>query len=138
MNRPKCAATTKTTGEPCPRNAMEDDEFCFFHSPTHAQEAAEARRLGGLNRKREVTLKEVYSVERVETVEEIRRIVEIATLGLLAAENSISRNRALLAAAATAAKLLEVGLLADQINELRLVLEPRLTIEATESRRWNR
>ena len=137
MSHRSCAGT-KTDGQPCNSPCVEDDDYCFFHSPTHAAEAAEARRLGGLNRKREVTLKEVYSVERVETVEEIRRIVEIATLGLLAAENSISRNRALLAAAATAAKLLEVGMLADQINELRMVLEPRLTIEATEARRWNR
>src|SRR3954463_14881453 len=111
LDRRNCIGT-KNDGQLCSNTALEDDEFCFFHSPVHAAEAAEARRLGGLNRRREVTLKEVYSIDRLETIEQIQRLIDVATIGLLAAENSISRNRALLAAAATAAKLLEVGMLA--------------------------
>src|SRR2546427_10346945 len=109
VDRRNCAGT-KGDGQPCSNASLPDDDYCFFHSPAHAAEAAEARRLGGVNRRREVTLKEVYAVDRLETIEQIQRLIEVATIGLLAAENSISRNRALLAAAATAAKLLEVGM----------------------------
>jgi len=30
---------------------MKGEDFCFWHSPEHAEEAEEARRLGGLRRR---------------------------------------------------------------------------------------
>ena len=34
----------KTNGEPCRATPMRGKDFCFWHSPEHSQEAAEARR----------------------------------------------------------------------------------------------
>ena len=39
-----------------------------MHSPEHAKEVQEARRLGGLRRKREVTLSGAYDFEGLGTV----------------------------------------------------------------------
>ena len=40
--------------------AYEGEDFCLFHSPDHEEEAAEARRLGGLRRRKEKTLAGAY------------------------------------------------------------------------------
>jgi len=87
-----------------------------MHSPAHAQEVAEARRLGGLRRRREVTVAGAYEFEGIETVGGIRRLLEIAAVDTLGLENSISRARTLAYLVMTAIKLMEAGEL-----ELRLV-----------------
>ena len=46
-----CAAAT-ADGKRCPVAPLRDGEYCFMHSPDHSAEAAEARRLGGLRRRR--------------------------------------------------------------------------------------
>ena len=97
------------SGEACRMPPLKGEEFCWAHSPEHAQEAQEARRLGGLRRKREATLSSAYDLEGLETVSDIRRVVEIATLDTLGMDNSVSRNRTLLYAAQTALKALEAG-----------------------------
>jgi hypothetical protein len=43
-------------GRPCGATPMKDVPFCFWHAPGNEDVAAEARRLGGLRRKREKTL----------------------------------------------------------------------------------
>jgi hypothetical protein len=35
-------------GQPCRAAPLRDGEFCIMHSPEHAKEVQEARRLGGL------------------------------------------------------------------------------------------
>jgi hypothetical protein len=105
---------------------MLDSPFCFWHSPDHAEEAAQARRLGGQRRRRESTLAGAYDVEGLGTVVEIRRIVEIATFDALGLDNSVQRGRLLIAAALAAAKLLEVGELSDRLDRVEDVLGPRL------------
>ena len=80
-----------------------------MHSPEHAKEVAEARRLGGLRRRREVTVSGAYEFEGIETVVNIRRLIEIAVVDTLGLENSISRARTLAYLAMTAIKLLDVG-----------------------------
>ena len=80
-----------------------------MHSPDHSVEAAEARKLGGLRRRREKTLAVAYDFEGLRTSESIERIIEIATLDALGLENSIARCRVLIAAASAASRLLEVG-----------------------------
>ena len=44
------------TGEPCHSPPLHDGDFCLMHSPEHAKEVQDARRIGGLHRKREATL----------------------------------------------------------------------------------
>jgi hypothetical protein len=99
---------------------------CFWHDPENQEAAFEARRLGGLNRKKESTLRVVYDVERLETVEEIGRIIEVATLGLLAHENSISRNRALSRRPPWPRSCWKWAEIVRELNEIRNILEPRL------------
>jgi hypothetical protein len=74
---------------------LQDGEFCFMHSPDHAEEVAEARRLGGLRRRREKTVAGAFEFQGLASVGQIRRLVEIAVLDTLGLENSIARARTL-------------------------------------------
>ena len=80
-----------------------------MHSPEHAQEVQEARRLGGMRRKREATLSGAYDFESLDTVSGIRRLIEVVIMDTLGMENSISRNRTLAYLAQIALRSLEVG-----------------------------
>ena len=97
------------SGEPCRMAPLHDSKFCWSHSPEHAQEAQEARRAGGHRRKREVTLYGAYDLEGVDNIAGIRRILEIATLDTLSAENDLSRNRTLGYLMQVALKAMEAG-----------------------------
>ena len=109
----------KQDGGRCGATPMHEEEFCFFHHPEHKSDAAEARRLGGLRRRREKTLEGAYDLdEGFDTAKGIRRFVEIAALDLLGMEVSIGRANAMLRAALTAAKLLEVGELEGRLEAL--------------------
>jgi hypothetical protein len=88
---------------------MRDEPFCFWHSPETAEEAAEARRLGGLHRRKKKTVGAVFGFGGLRTVEDLQTLLETAAVETLSLENSISRNRALASFAAVGAKLLEVG-----------------------------
>lgn len=92
--------------------------LCWAHDPENAGAATEARRLGGLRRRREATLSGAFAFDGLTTVEQIRRLLEIATLDTLGLDNSISRARTLIAAAQAAAKLLETGELETRITVL--------------------
>ena len=121
--RPRTCAQRKADGSPCGAHPLRDGKFCFWHDPDHAQEAAEARRLGGLRRRREKTLEGAYDLgEGFDTVSGIRRFVEIAALDLLGMEVSTGRINAMLRAALVAAKLLEVGELEKRIEVLESVM----------------
>ena len=102
----------KRDGRPCGANPVRGGSFCLWHDPEHAEDAAEARRLGGLRRRREKTLAGAYDVAGLDSVDGIRRVLEIATFDALSLENSIARSRVLIAISATATKLLEVAALA--------------------------
>jgi len=107
-----------TTGEPCRAAPLRDGQFCWVHSPEHAQEVQEARRLGGLRRKREATLSGAYDFETLGTVDGIRRLIEVAVLDTLGMENSIARSRTLAYLAQVALRTLEVGDLEKRIVAL--------------------
>lgn len=96
-------------GERCGATKMRDGDYCFWHAPEREVDAAEARRLGGLRRKREKTLAGAFEVTGLDSVPAIRRVVELVMLEALGLDNSVARCRILLAAATTAVKLLEVG-----------------------------
>ena len=113
-------------GDPCRAAPLVDSEFCFVHSPQYATEMQEARRLGGLRRRREKTLAGAYDLEGLGSVPQIRRIVEIAVLDALGLENSVARGRLLVACALAGAKLLEVGELEQRLTDVEATLKPRL------------
>jgi hypothetical protein len=129
----------KDDGEPCRAPPLHDSEFCLMHSPDHAEEVAEARRLGGLRRRREKTVAGAYEFEGLRSVEQIRRLLEIGVLDTLGLENSIARSRALAYLAQVSVRLLEVGELEERVQALESVLYPRLKEYAAQkaaARRW--
>jgi len=97
------------SGRLCRATPLRDEPFCFWHSPETAEEAAEARRLGGLHRRKKKTIGAVYGFQGLRTIEDNQALLETAAIETLALENSIARNRALAGYAAVGAKLIEVG-----------------------------
>jgi CO/xanthine dehydrogenase FAD-binding subunit len=115
----------KENGEACRATPMRDGDHCFWHSPDHTEEAAEARRLGGLRRRRERAVAGAYDVGALDTVGAIRRVIEIVTLDALGMEStSVARGRLLIAAMQTATKLLETGELEERLSAVEQVLGP--------------
>jgi hypothetical protein len=99
----------KAQGLLCRAPARRGESFCFWHAPDTAEEAAEARRLGGLHRRKKKTIATIYGFNGLRTVEDNQALLETAVTETFALENSIARNRTLIAAATTGAKLVEVG-----------------------------
>ena len=86
--------------------------------PEYAEDVAEARRLGGLRRRREVAVSGAYEVNGLETVGDLRRLLVIASLDTLGLENSIARARTLGYLVGVAGKLLETGELEERLAAL--------------------
>ena len=110
----------------CRANPMRDEQFCYFHHPDHKQDAADARRLGGNRRRREKTLEGAYDLhEDFRSVDGLLRFVESGAIDLLGLDSSVARSNAMFRGALVAAKLLEVGDLAQRIAILEAVLKYR-------------
>ena len=52
VTRANCSAV-KDDGSACRAAPLRARQYCFWHDPEHQDDAAEARRLGGLRRRRE-------------------------------------------------------------------------------------
>jgi hypothetical protein len=104
----RTCAFEMAAGQSCRATPLRDERYCFWHSPEHAQEAENARRLGGLRRRREKTITSAYDLEGLSSVDGIRRVLDIAIADTLGLENSVARSRVLIAAAMAATRLLEV------------------------------
>ena len=121
----RCSASTNGGGA-CDATPMRDEPFCFWHHPDHAKEAAEARRLGGVRRKRESLVGGAYEFSGLRSVDDIRRLLEIAVADGLGLDNSVARARLLVSVALAGVKLLEVGDIEERLAQLESVMEPRL------------
>ena len=99
-----------------------------MHSPEHAEDMAEARRLGGLRRRREVAVSGAYEFAGLESVVDIRRLLEVAVLDTLGLENSIARAWTLAYLATTAIKLLEVGEFEQRLATLEAAMHGQKTL----------
>ena len=124
-----CAGVSEGGGR-CRQAPIRGQDYCFWHHPDLQQEAQEARRLGGLRRRREKTVQGAYEMDGLATVQEMRRIIEIAILDTLSLENSVARNRVLIAGVQAASKLLEVGELEERMSAVENLLAPRLSAPA--------
>jgi hypothetical protein len=124
MTGRSCTGITEG-GSACRQAPLSDSDYCFWHSPEHAQEAAEARRLGGLRRRREGTLSGAYDFVGLGSITDLRRLLEIAALDALGLENSIARARAITAIVQVGARLLEVGEFEERLEALEGVVQPR-------------
>jgi hypothetical protein len=123
---PRPCKATRADGQPCGMPPMAESEFCWAHDPANAEAAAEARRMGGLRRKREGTVTGAYNFGGLSNVHDIRRLIEIAVVDTLSIENSIQRSRTLAYLAQTGLKSLEVGEVQDRLQQLEeLVLGRR-------------
>ncbi len=118
----KCKALNER-GQPCGAYPMHDDDYCFSHSPEHAEEAAEARRLGGLRRRRERAVEGAFDFDGLDSVAAVRRVLEIAIIDTLGLENSIARSRTLAYLGQVSLKVLEVGDLDQRIAALEAALK---------------
>ena len=117
--RRECAVTMPD-GRRCRAGPQLDRPFCFAHDPERATEAAEARRLGGLRRRREGTVTVAYDLPGLDKVEGIRRLLDLVVVAGLGLDNGIARLRVLVAVVAAATKLLETGELEERIAALEL------------------
>lgn len=97
------------SGRPCRATPLRDEPFCFWHSPGTAEEAAEARRIGGLHRRKKKTVGAIYGFHGLRTIEDLQTLLETVTVETLALENTIARNRAIGGFLSVGAKLIEVG-----------------------------
>src|SRR3972149_2352691 len=70
------------------------EPFCFWHAPETAEEAAEARRLGGLHRRKKRTVSAIYGFGGLRTTDDQLALLETTVIETMALENSISPNRA--------------------------------------------
>ena len=96
-------------GQACRAGPQRDRPYCFAHDPERAADAAEARRLGGLRRRKEGTIAVAYDLPGLDTVVGIRRLLDIVVTDGVGLENGIARLRVLISASAAATNLLKVG-----------------------------
>ena len=114
-------------GEPCHSPPLLDGNYCLMHSPEHAKEVQDARRIGGLHRKREATLSAAFDFEGLETVDGIRRLLQIAATDALAMESSPARSRQLVYIAMAALRVLEVRDFEQRLMGLEQSVSPNNT-----------
>ena len=109
-------------GRACRAGPQRDRPFCFAHDPERAEEAAEARRLGGLRRRKEGTIAVAYDLAVLDSVAGIRRLLDVVTDGI-GLENGIARLRVLISATAAATNLLKVGEFEERLAALESVID---------------
>jgi len=119
--RRRCAYA-KADGQPCRAGPQRDRPYCFAHDPERAADAAEARRLGGLRRRKEGTIAVAYDLPGLDTVVGIRRLLDIVVTDGVGLENGIARLRVLISASAAATNLLKVGEFEERLTALESVV----------------
>ena len=109
-------------GRACRATPLREEPFCFWHAPGTADELAEARRLGGLHRRKKRTVATIYGFGGLRSIEDNQALLETVALETLGLENSIARNRALTAIVTTGARLIELGDLATRLAAIEAAL----------------
>ncbi len=106
----------------CRAPARRGKALCYWHDPDTADEAAEARRLGGLHRRRAKAVAALYDFAGLRTIEGSQRLLETAAVETMALANSVPRNRTLIAAAQAAPRLIETAELAGRIGAIEAAI----------------
>jgi hypothetical protein len=109
-------------GGTCRAGPQRDRPYCFSHDPERATEAAEARRLGGLRRRKEGTIAVAYDLPGLDSVSGIRRLLDIVVTDGIGLDNGIPRLRVLISTAVAAANLLKVGEFEERLDALEATL----------------
>jgi len=121
----RACAYAKADGQPCQMAPLRDRPYCFSHDPERAEEAAEARRLGGLRRRKEGTIAVAYDLPGLDTVAGIRRLLDIVVTDGVGLENGIARLRVLISTATAATALLKVGEFEERLASLEAAVGHR-------------
>ena len=103
---------------------MTEGDLCYWHEPSVAQERAAAQRLGGANRRRQVSLGTAYDFSGIHTIEDLNALTSTIIVDLLAMPSSIDRNRLLISILAPSARIVEKGDLAAPIAALEAIRLP--------------
>jgi uncharacterized small protein (DUF1192 family) len=122
--RRRCAYA-KADGQPCQMAPLHERPYCFSHDPERAEDAADARRLGGLRRRKEGTIAVAYDLPGLDTVVGIRRLLDIVVTDGVGLDNGIARLRVLISTAVAAMNLLKVGELEERLAALEGVIGHR-------------
>ncbi len=122
---PRTCSFVKTSGKPCGAAPLREGQFCFWHEPDKAEDVAEARRLGGLRRKKEKTVALAYDVDGLRDTDQVRRVLEIALVDTLSLDNSVPRNRTLISIAQAGIKAMETTELEERIAALEQAVKHR-------------
>ncbi len=121
----KGCAYAKPDGQPCQMAPLRDRPYCFSHDPERAADASEARRLGGLRRRKEGTIAVAYDLPGLDSVAGIRRLLDIVVTDGVGLDNGIARLRVLISTAAAATNILKVGEFEDRLAHLEAALGRR-------------
>jgi hypothetical protein len=105
-------------GRQCRAGPQLDRPYCFAHDPERAAEAAEARKLGGLRRRKEGTIAVAYDLPGLDSVAGIRRLLDIVVTDGVGLDNGIARLRVLISTATAATNLLKVGEFEERLEAL--------------------
>jgi hypothetical protein len=130
LTRRRCTAR-KADGQSCQMAPLNERPYCFAHDPERAADAAEARRMGGLRRRKEGTIAVAYDLPGLDSVAGIRRLLEIVQTDGLSLEAGVARLRVLLATATAATNLLKVGELEDRLAVLEAAVKARSSEDET-------
>jgi hypothetical protein len=140
MVAPRPCQHINDKGERCRAYPVRDSDFCVFHDPDYAEAVQEARRVGGLRRRKEATVAVAYDFEGLESIPQIRRLLEVAATDAFSLENSLARVRALGYIAQIATTLLEKGEHEERLAAVEAVLGPKLPQRRQQDKRgrWSR
>ena len=105
-------------GGPCRAAPLRDGNLCRMHSPEFATDVAEARRLGGLRRRKETTLAGAYDFDGLASADQILRYLEVAAFDAIGLDNTPNRVRVMAAIAHAAVRVLETFTLEERIAAL--------------------
>lgn len=122
----RCKAKVLTTGEECRQAPLREREFCYWHDPENEEAAQEARRHGGLRRKRENTLAGAYDFDGINSEGSLARLLDIASYDALSLDVGLGKVRAIVAIVQTAEKVLLAQDFEQRLEAIESVLGERV------------
>jgi hypothetical protein len=111
-------------GRACRATPLRDQPFCFWHSPDTTEDLTEARRMGGLHRRKKRTVATIYGFGGLRSIEDHQALLETLVIETMTLENSIARNSVVARMIATGAKLIELDDLATRVAAIEAALGP--------------
>ncbi len=121
MSRSTCSFR-KSDCQHCKAAPLIDQRYCFWHSPEHAQEVAEARRLGGFRKRCEAAVISAYNLEGMDSLTLLQRVLEVALLDTLGLDNNLNRSRTLGYLVGIGTRLRQEGEMEERLRALEAAL----------------